>query len=248
MTTIILTPAQLGLQIHESLGHPTEADRALGHEAAYAGTSFLTPDLLKKNYKYGNELVTLVADATIPGGVGTFYFDHEGVEAQKSILVDKGIFVRYLLSRDTAAMLGFERSNGAMRADSYSKIPLIRMTNMLLEPADWEYDEMIEDTKEGYILDTNQSWSIDDLRLNFQFATEIGYVIKNGEITGIVKSPTYTGITPEFWSSVSAVAKKKHVEVRGTLFCGKGEPGQTMYTGHGGPPARFENVRVGVTR
>ncbi len=245
-STIILNPSQLGLQLHESCGHPTELDRALGYEAAYAGTSFLTPELLKQEFHYGNELVNINADATYPGAIGTFFYDHEGVAAKNTPLVKNGIFVGYLTSRETAGLIGLDESGGTARSDGYDKIPLIRMTNIILQPQKDGYslDEMIEETKEGYYFHTNRSWSIDDIRLNFQFGTEVGYQIKNGEITGLVKNPTYTGITPEFWNSVSAVGKD--LKVLGTPFCGKGEPGQTMYTGHGGPHTRFENIRVGV--
>ena len=245
-STIILDSSQVGLQLHESCGHPAELDRALGYEAAYAGTSFLRPELLKQEFMYGNELVTIHADATIPGGLGSFFFDHEGVPAKNIPLVKEGRFVGYLSSRETAAYLGLEHSGAAMRSISFEHIPLVRMTNIMLQPGDWEFDEMIQETKEGYYFVTNRSWSIDDIRLNFQFGCEVGYKIEKGEIVGLVKNPTYTGITPEFWGSVSAVAKEKYSKVLGTPFCGKGEPGQAMYTGHGGPPTRFENVRVGV--
>ena len=245
-STIILGHSQLALQVHESCGHPTELDRALGYEAAYAGTSFLTPDLLNKNFKYGNELVTMVADATIPGGLGTFFYDHEGVKAQSNLLVDKGIFVGYLSSRETAKTVGLERSSGAARSMGYDRIPIIRMTNVNLKPGDWDFDELIADTKEGYFLDTNRSWSIDDIRMNFQFGTEVGWKIENGEMTKMVKNATYTGITPEFWGSVSGICKEKEWRVFGTPNCGKGEPGQAAYVGHGIAPTRFENVRVGI--
>ncbi|MHA1685310.1 MAG: TldD/PmbA family protein [Candidatus Heimdallarchaeaceae archaeon] len=244
--TIILEQSQLALQVHESCGHPTELDRALGYEAAYAGTSFLTPDLLDKKFRYGNELVTMVADATVPGGLGTFFYDSEGVEAQRTILVDKGIFVGFMSSRETAKAIGLDRSSGAARAMGFDRIPIIRMTNVNLEPGDWEFDELIADTKHGYYLATNKSWSIDDIRLNFQFGTEIGWKIENGELTEMIKNPTYTGITPEFWNSVSGICNKKYWRIFGTPNCGKGEPGQAAYVGHGVAPTRFENVRVGI--
>ncbi len=244
--TLILRPAQLMLQTHEN-GHGFELDRALDYEAAFAGTSFLKPHLLNE-LKFGNELVTLVADATAPGGLGTFYYDHEGVAAQRSVLVDKGLFVGYLSSRETAPLIGLERSSGAARASAYNRMPLIRMTNINLEPGDWKYDEIIEDTKDGYLFDTNVSWSIDDLRLSFQFGCEIGWKIENGEIKHMIRNPSYTGITPQFWNSVSAVANKDDFKFFGTPNCGKGEPGQVMYTGHGAPTTRFENVRIGVVQ
>ncbi|MHA1408013.1 MAG: TldD/PmbA family protein [Candidatus Heimdallarchaeaceae archaeon] len=245
-SSIILGHSQLALQVHESCGHPTELDRALGYEAAYAGTSFLVPELLGKGYKYGNEQVTMIADATVPEGLGTFFYDHEGVKAQRTILVDKGVFVGFMSSRETAKAIGLERSSGAARAMGYDRIPIIRMTNVNLEPGDWEWEELIEDTKEGYFLDTNRSWSIDDRRMNFQFGTEIGWKIEKGEMTKMVKNPTYTGITPKFWGSVSGICKKKYWKIFGTPNCGKGEPGQSAYVGHGVSPTRFEDVRVGI--
>ncbi|OLS20768.1 MAG: hypothetical protein HeimC2_35860 [Candidatus Heimdallarchaeota archaeon LC_2] len=245
-SSIILGPAQLGIQLHESCGHPSELDRSLGYEAAYAGTSFLKPELLEQNFNYGNELVNINADATIPGAIGSFPFDHEGVAGKNTPLVKNGKFVGFLTSRETAPLIGLEHSGGTMRAELFDKSPLIRMTNIVLQPGEWDFNEMIEDTKDGYYLTSNRSWSIDDLRYNFQFATQIGYRIEKGEITGLVKNPTYTGITDEFWNNVSAVANKEHMKILGTPFCGKGEPGQSMYTGHGGAPTRFENVRIGV--
>ncbi len=244
--TLILRPAQLMLQTHEN-GHGFELDRALDYEAAFAGTSFLKPHLLNK-LDFGNELVTITADATAPGGLGTFFYDHEGVKAQRTTLVDKGKFVGYLSSRETAPLIGLIRSSGSARSSAYNRMPLIRMTNINLEPGDWKYEEIIEDTKDGYMFDTNVSWSIDDLRLSFQFGCEIGWRIENGEIKHIIRNPSYTGITPQFWNSVSAVANKNDFKLFGTPNCGKGEPGQVMYTGHGSSTTRFENVRIGVVQ
>ncbi|MCH8907771.1 MAG: TldD/PmbA family protein, partial [Candidatus Heimdallarchaeota archaeon] len=241
---VIIHPGQLFLHLHEN-GHGFEMDRAYDYEAAFAGTSFLKPHLLN-DLKFGNEMVTIHADATKPRGLGTFYYDHEGVSAQKTTLVDKGTFVGYMSSRETAGFKGWERSTGSARARTYDRMPLIRMTNINLEPGDWDYDELIEDTKDGYMMDTNLSWSIDDLRLSFQFGCEIGWRIEKGEITGLIKNPSYTGITPKFWNSVTAVTNEKAFKMFGTPNCGKGEPDQIMYTGHGASPTRFENVRIGV--
>ncbi len=242
--TVIILPGQLMLQLHEN-GHGFEMDRAYDYEAAFAGTSFMKPHLLNSLH-FGNELVTIHADATYPGGLGTFYYDHEGVKAQKNTLVDHGELVGYLSSRETAPLQGWKRSSGSARASAFDRMPLIRMTNINLQPGDWNYDELIEDTKDGYIMDTNISWSIDDLRLSFQFGTEIGWRVENGEITGVIKKPSYTGITPKFWNSINAICNEKEFKIYGTPNCGKGEPGQTMYTGHGSAPARFEHVRIGV--
>jgi TldD protein len=244
VTTVILDGSQVALQIHESCGHPIELDRVLGTEAAFAGTSFLTTDKLG-TFQYGSPIVNITADATIPGGLGTFGFDDEGVPAQRTRIVDEGRFVGYLTSRETAAALG-QRSNGAMRASGWNRIPLIRMTNVSLEPGDWTLEDMIADTDEGIYMETNRSWSIDDRRLNFQFGTELAREIKHGKLGDLVKNATYTGITPQFWGSCDAIGNRASWVVWGTPNCGKGQPEQVAHTGHGAAPARFRNVQVGL--
>jgi TldD protein len=244
--TIVLDPSQLYLQLHESCGHPTELDRVFGTEASYAGTSFLTTDKLDEGFRYGSDLIDIVADATSPGGMGTFGWDDEGVAAQAVPLVQNGIFVGYLTSRETAPRIG-RRSGGAMRADGWNRIPLIRMTNInLLPKPGMSLDEIVADTDDGLYLASNRSWSIDDRRLNFQFATEVAYEIKNGRKGRLFKNPTYTGITYEFWRSCDAVGDERSYVMLGTPNCGKGEPGQTGHIGHAVPGARFRNVQVGV--
>jgi TldD protein len=244
--TIVLAPSQLYLQVHESCGHPTELDRVFGTEASYAGTSFLTTDKLEEGFRYGSDLIDIVADATAPGGMGTFGWDDEGVAAQSVPLVKEGIFVGYLSSRETAPRIG-RRSGGAMRADGWNRIPLIRMTNInLLPKPGMSLDEIIADTDDGLYLASNRSWSIDDRRLNFQFATELAYEIKGGKKGRLYKNPTYTGITYEFWRSCDAVGDERSYVMLGTPNCGKGEPGQTGHVGHAVPGARFRNVQVGV--
>ena len=244
--TLVLDPSQLYLQVHESCGHPAELDRVFGTEASYAGTSFLTPDKLEQGFRYGSDLVNIVADATSPGGMGTFGWDDEGVVAQAVPLVQNGIFVGYLTSRETAPRIG-RRSGGAMRADGWNRIPLIRMTNINLLPnPGMSLEEIVADTDDGLYLASNRSWSIDDRRLNFQFATEVAYEIKNGKKGRLFKNPTYTGITYEFWRSCDAVGDDRSYVMLGTPNCGKGEPGQTGHIGHGVPGARFRNVQVGI--
>jgi TldD protein len=245
-TTLILDSSQLALQIHESIGHPIELDRILGTEASYAGTSFLKPEMVGR-FKYGSERVNIFADATCPGGLGTFGYDDEGVKAQRVPILSQGILVNLLTSRETAHHLDKE-SNGTMRADGWNRIPLIRMTNINLEPGEWTLEQMVADTEEGIFLATNRSWSIDDKRINFQFGTEIGWEIKDGKLGEMVKNPTYTGITPNFWNSCDAIANRDHWEMWGTPNCGKGEPGQIAHVGHGAAPARFRNVQVGVMK
>jgi len=244
VTTVILDSSQAALQVHESCGHPIELDRVFGMEASYAGTSFLTLDK-RGSFPYGSEHVTIAADATIPGALGTFGFDDEGVPAQRTVIVDRGIFKNYLTSRETAARLG-EGSNGTMRADGWNRIPLIRMTNVNLEPGEWAFDDLIADTDRGVFLQTNRSWSIDDKRLNFQFGTEIGWEIVNGKLGAILKNATYTGITPRFWGSCDAVCREW--TVWGTPNCGKGQPSQSAHVGHGSAAIRVRNVQVGVMR
>lgn len=243
---IILDGNQLALQVHESIGHPIELDRVLGTEASYAGTSFLG---LKDvgSLRYGSPLVNVTADATLPGGLGTFGYDDEGIPAQRSFIIREGVFEGFLSSRETGVILG-RPSNGTMRADGWNRIPLIRMTNINLEPGSWELEALLEDTGEGIFLSTNKSWSIDDKRLNFQFGTEIAWEITNGRLGRMLKNPTYTGITPEFWGSCDAICNEGHWQIWGTPNCGKGEPSQMMHVGHGAAPARFRGVTVGVGR
>ncbi|HUS83348.1 MAG TPA: TldD/PmbA family protein [Dehalococcoidia bacterium] len=245
-TTIILDGSQLALQVHESCGHAVELDRVLGTEAAYAGTSFLTTEKLG-NFRYGSDVVNLTADATVPGGLGTFGYDDEGVPAQSTPLVSNGLFVGYLTSRETATSLG-QRSNGAMRAHDFNRIPLIRMTNVSLEPGDWTLEGLIADTADGIYMETNRSWSIDQRRLNFQFGTELAREVKNGKLGDLVKNATYAGMTPQFWGSCDAVCNRDHWVVWGTPNCGKGQPEQIAHTGHGAAPARFRNVQVGLMK
>jgi TldD protein len=245
--TLIIDSPQLALQVHESCGHPIELDRVLGMEASFAGTSFLTVDKLDR-LQYGSDLVNLEADATAPGGLGTFGFDDEGVAAQKVPIVSAGRFVGYLTSRETAPIIG-RRSVGSSRASGWNVIPLIRMTNVNLRPgAAGSLEDLIADTADGLFISTNHSWSIDDRRLNFQFGTEIGWLIRNGRLTQMVKNPTYTGITPRFWGSCDAICGPSEWHLWGVPNCGKGEPMQTHRVGHGAAPARFRGVQVGVGR
>ena len=243
-TTLILGSSQLALQIHESCGHPTELDRVYGTEAAFAGRSFLTTDK-RNNFRYGSDIVNLTADSVRATGLGTFGWDDEGIPSSSNPLVKNGEFVGYLMSRETASKLGLN-SNGCMRAEGWNRIPLIRMTNISLEPGTWDLDDLIADTDDGILMETNRSWSIDDMRLNFQFGTEVGYEIKGGKRGRLLKNCTYGGITPEFWNSCDAITNEKHWTLWGTPNCGKGEPMQTMGTGHGASPARFRKVKVGV--
>jgi TldD protein len=243
--TIVLHPSQLYMQVHESCGHPTELDRAFGTEASYAGTSFLMPDMLG-GFRYGSDLVDIVADATVPGGLGSFGWDDEGVAAQCVPLIKEGMFVGYLSSRETAPRIG-RQSGGAMRADGWNRIPLIRMTNVnLLPKAGLSFEDIVADTDDGLLFETNRSWSIDDRRLNFQFGTEVCREIRGGKVGRLYRNATYTGITYELWRSMDAVGDASSWQMWGTPNCGKGEPVQVGHVGHGVSGARFRNVRVGV--
>ena len=243
-TTIILDGSQVALQIHESCGHAIELDRVLGTEAAFAGTSFLTVDKLG-NFQYCSPPVHITPHATLAGGLVTSGYTDAGRPAPSTPVVREGNFVGYLTSRETATTLG-QTSNGAMRASGWNRIPLIRMTNVNLDPGDWSLEDLIADTDDGIYMETNRSWSIDDRRLNFQFGTEVGREIKNGKLGDLVKNATYTGITPQFWGSCDAVCNRDHWLVWGTPNCGKGQPEQVAHTGHGSAPARFRNVQVGI--
>lgn len=243
---LILGKSQLVLQVHESCGHAVELDRVLGYEANFAGTSFLTLDKYQ-NFQYGSEKVNLFQDGTTPKFIGSAKYDDEGVPCSRTDIVKNGQFVGYLKSRDSAE---FENgiSNGASRAQGWNHIPIVRMTNVHLAPGNETLDELISSTKRGMFLTDNSSWSIDDKRWNFQFGTEVGWLIENGKITKMVKNPTYTGITPQFWAGCEGVASEKEWEVWGTPHCGKGQPMQVMRVGHGVSYAKFANVRVGVSR
>jgi TldD protein len=244
---LVLDTPQLALQIHESCGHPTELDRALREEISLAGASFLTPDKLGR-FTYGAPRVNLTADAVTPGGLGTFGWDDEGVPARRTPLVARGVFVGYLSSRETAHRLGLGRSAGCMRAESHARPPIIRMINVSLEPdagGPASLEELVADTDDGVLMTTNRSWSIDDLRLNFQFSCEAGWEIKKGKRTRLVKKPVYTGITPRFWAGCDAICRPEAFRMWGFLTCGKGDPMQLMAVGHGSAPARFRDVEIG---
>jgi TldD protein len=245
--TIILDSSQLGLQIHESIGHPIELDRVLGMEANFAGMSFLTLEKLN-TLKYGSDIVNVVADARLAhgSGLGTFGYDDEGVPAQCTDIIKDGMFRGYLSNRETAASVGLNRSGGTMRTEGWNRLPIIRMTNISIHPGEWKYDDLIADTDDAIYMETNRSWSIDDRRYHFQFSTEIGWEIKGGKKGRMIKHPSYSGITTEFWNSCDAICSREHWTLWGTPNCGKGQPMQTMGTGHGASPARFKNMRVGV--
>ncbi|HWH55907.1 MAG TPA: TldD/PmbA family protein [Gaiellaceae bacterium] len=243
-TTAVIDAEQMALQVHESIGHPTELDRVYGTEAAYAGTSFLKPGDLG-SLRYGSELMNITADPTTPRGLGTFGYDDEGVPAERVPVVEEGVLQGFLTSRETAARIGHGRG-GSMRADGWSRMPLVRMTNLHLEPGEGALEELLADVDRGIYFETNKSWSIDDKRLNFQFGTQIAWEIENGKLGRMLRDATYTGVTPIFWGSLDAVAGAGLWRLHGLTNCGKGQPGQHAHVSHGASPARFRNVQVGV--
>ena len=243
-TTVVIDAEQMQLQVHESVGHPTELDRVYGTEAAYAGTSFLSPDDLGR-LRYGSEQMNITADPTTPGGLGTFGFDDEGVRAARQPVVVEGILRGFLSSRETAARIG-DGTGGSMRADGWSRMPLVRMTNLHLEPGSGSFEELLDGVDDGVYFETNKSWSIDDKLLNFQFGTQIAWEIKDGRVGRMLRDATYTGTTPKFWASLDRVAGAESWRLGGLTNCGKGQPGQHAHVSHGAAPARFRNVQIGV--
>jgi TldD protein len=243
--TVVIDPEQMALQVHESIGHPTELDRVYGTEAAYAGTSFLKPDDLG-SLRYGSERMYVTADPTTPRGLGTAAFDDEGVRARAVPVVEAGVLSGFLTSRETAARIG-SGNGGSMRADGWSRMPLVRMTNLHLEPGEsGSLDDLLADVDSGIYFETNKSWSIDDKRLNFQFGTQVAWEIEHGRLGRMFRDATYTGVTPVFWGSLDAVGGRESWRLYGLTNCGKGQPGQHAHVSHGAPVARFRNVQVGV--
>jgi TldD protein len=242
---LILDPSNLWLTIHESIGHPTELDRALGYEANYAGTSFATPDKLGK-LKIGTPIITFYADKTTPGGLATCGYDDDGVATQRWNLIDKGLFVGYQTTREQAAWIGEKASRGTCYADSFSSFPFQRMPNISLAPGaqDRSIDDLIASTDDGVVISGRGSWSIDHQRLNFQFSGQVFWEVKRGKKTRMLKDVAYQANTLEFWNSCDAIGGPKSWLLGGSFSDGKGEPGQTNSVSHGCPPARFRRVNI----
>jgi TldD protein len=244
--TVVLHGEQLALQLHESIGHALELDRVLGDELSYAGGSWVGPEDFG-SLRYGSDALNVTADATLPGGLGSFGWDDEGIEARSLALVRSGRLVGALSSRESAAAIGLDRSGGCARADGHARQPIVRMTNVSVDPGGaGSLADLLADTGEGLYLETNRSWSIDDRRLNFHFATEIAREIRGGELGRLYRNPSYAGVTPRFWGSLDAVCGPGEWRLWGVLNCGKGEPGQVAHVSHGTAPARFRDVQVGV--
>jgi TldD protein len=244
--TVVLHGEQVALQVHESIGHALELDRILLGEASYAGTSWVVPTDLG-TLRYGSDLLHITADATLPGGLGSFGWDDEGVAAARTELIRGGVLQAALSDRESAASVGLGASGGCARADGFARQPIVRMTNVSLEPGTVPtLADLLADTDEGLYLESNRSWSIDDRRLQFQFATEICREIRDGELGRLYRNGSYAGVTPRFWGSLDAVCGPDEWRLWGLTNCGKGEPGQVMEVSHGAAPARFRDVQVGV--
>jgi TldD protein len=244
--TIVLHGEQVALQVHESVGHALELDRILLGEASYAGTSWVGARDLG-TLRYGSDLMHVTADATLQGGLGSFGWDDEGVAAARTDLVRDGVLRAALSNRESAAAVGLDTSGGCARADGFARQPIVRMTNVSLEPGEVPtLADLLADTGDGLYLETNRSWSIDDRRLQFQFATEVAREIRGGELGRVYRNGSYAGVTPQFWGSLDAICGPREWRLWGLTNCGKGEPGQVMEVSHGAAPARFVDVQVGV--
>src|SRR5881409_607910 len=242
-TTLVFAPEFLVLLVHESCGHPTEADRLLEHEVAFAGTTFLWPRD-RGALRYGSPHVSMSADATVPGGMGTFGWDDDGVPAMRTKLVDRGTFVGYLTSRETAAALGVPVAIGSARAEGWQHFPIVRMVNVSLDPGTVAYADLLRGVDSGLLLEAPASYSLDDKRQNFHFSTQSARVIRNGQLEGYVRGVAFQSLTPAFWGRCDLVADDW--ELHGFLSCAKGEPLQLMRGGHGAAHARFRDVPIEV--
>jgi TldD protein len=240
---LLLDPEHLSLTIHESCGHPSELDRALGYEANYAGTSFLTPEKLS-NFRYGSRYVNLVADNTEPETLAATGYDDDGVQCQQWDIVRNGVFVGYCTNREVASKIGESRSHGSNRADGWSHVPMVRIANIGLEPGSATIDQLIADVKLGIYIEGHGSYSIDQRRYNFQFGGDAFWLIENGRRTHMLRDVIYHGITPEFWNSCDGVADRASRGRYGFITCGKGQPGQSGWMTHAASPARFRQIQV----
>ncbi|MQA22446.1 TldD/PmbA family protein [Rugamonas rivuli] len=244
---LVLSPEHLFLTIHESVGHATELDRVLGYEANYAGTSFATLDKWKsKNFKYGSEMVNIVADKTTPGSLGCVGYDDEGVASKRWDLIRNGILVNYQATRDQAAIIGEKESHGCSYADSWSSVQFQRMPNVSLEAGKKPLtpDDMVKDIKKGIYILGRGSYSIDQQRYNFQFGGQLYFEIKNGKITNQLEDVAYQSNTQEFWNACSALCDERDWRMGGSFFDGKGQPSQVSAVSHGSPTTRFNGISV----
>lgn len=242
---LIIHPTNLWLTIHESCAHPSELDRALGFEANFAGTSFLTPEK-KGSLRYGSDKITMIADKTRSRGLSTSGFDDEGVPTCEFLIVDQGTFVNYQTTRELAPLIGDRASHATSYADNWFSVPLQRIPNISLKAGTEKLslDDLIADTEDGLLVIGDDSWSIDMQRYNFQFSAQEFWEIKNGKRLGMVKDAAYQGRTTDFWNSCDAVCDESEYYLGGVYSCGKGQPCQAAPVSHGASPARFRQVNV----
>jgi len=240
---LVLDPEHLSLTMHESCGHPSELDRALGYEANYAGTSFLTTEK-RGTFRYGSTHVNLVADNTEPETLAATGYDDDGVACQKWDIVREGIFVGYCTNREVAPKIGEARSRGSSRADSWGSVPMVRIANIGLEPGAATLDQLLAGVKRGIYIAGHGSYSIDQRRYNFQFGGDAFWLIENGRRMHMLRDVIYHGITPEFWNSCDGVADRSHRQRYGFITCGKGQPGQSGWMTHAASHARFRDIQV----
>jgi predicted Zn-dependent protease len=239
---LLLMPDQMMLQIHESIGHPLELDRILGDERNYAGTSFVTPDMFG-SYRYGSELLNVTFDPGVAPEVASYAFDDEGTPAKRDYLIRGGVLLRPLGGATSQARAGMAGVANA-RACDWNRPAIDRMANLNLEPGNSRLDELVASIESGVLMATNRSWSIDDSRNKFQFGCELGRLIENGELGGLVRNPGYRGISATFWRNLAGVGDAGSFEIWGTPYCGKGEPNQMIHVGHAAPPCVFRNVEI----
>ena len=241
-TQTVIAPDQMILQIHESIGHPLELDRILGDERNYAGSSFVSPDMFG-SYKYGSKNLNVTFNPTVNSELATYNFDDDGINSNKQYLIKEGILLRPIggfFSSQRADM----KHVACSRASGWNRPPIDRMGNINLEPGESTSEEIISSVEDGIYLETNNSWSIDDKRNKFQFSCEKGTIIKDGELKGVVKNPSYRGVTKEFWNNLQKVGNSDTNKILGTSNCGKGEPNQTIFVGHSTPVCLFDNIEV----
>jgi len=238
----LLAPDQMVLQIHESIGHPIELDRILGDERNFAGTSFVTPDMFG-SYKYGSELLNVTFDPSVEGQLASYAFDDEGTPAVRQHLIRDGELERPLGGAVSQARAGMEGVANS-RSSAWNRPPIDRMANLNVEPGDSSFADLVASVERGVYLETNSSWSIDDSRNKFQFSCEKGTLIENGELTSVVRNPSYRGVSANFWRSLAGVGNLDTFRVMGIPNCGKGEPSQVIWVGHASPPCLFTDIEV----
>jgi predicted Zn-dependent protease len=239
---VVLAPSQMNLQIHESIGHPLELDRILGDERNYAGTSFVTQDMFG-SYQYGSDQLNVSFDPTRPEELASYAYDDEGTPSQREYIIRNGILLRPLGGLTSQARAGMPGVANARQSDWF-RPPIDRMANLNLEPGDKSVQAMISGIERGVYMETNRSWSIDDSRNKFQFGCELGRIIQDGELKGLVRNPNYRGISATFWRNLVGVGNQESFQVLGVTNCGKGEPNQAIYVGHASPTCHFCDVDV----